>query len=283
MNGNAGMKTKKTGRTIKVRIDNLDINLFVRESLDHDHAIKIALMMENGVKFQPIQITEGLVVVDGRHRIEAHKINNQTDIWAEVVTVEGETDLIRRAYLANVGGALPPTVADTEHTIRLLLERQVPKKQIGELLSMPPDLAKRYVDNVQSRLNRAKLMRAVEAVTQGGLNVPQAAENHGVDQKKLRDFLSGNKRKQKVNAIEEVKKGLTRSHQSLSLRNANVFRTLLKKVQDGDISFKQAEDVFEHVDHMRKSAERALNDWKSRFRALTAPDNENPIVKNKTA
>jgi hypothetical protein len=65
-------------RTISVRIEDLQMNLFVRWQLNEEHALYLAELIENGVLLPPIKITPDMVVIDGRHRIEAHILLNRT-------------------------------------------------------------------------------------------------------------------------------------------------------------------------------------------------------------
>src|SRR6185295_7795657 len=96
-----------------------------------------------------IKITNDNIVVDGRHRIEAHELNNLADIRCEVIEAGDETALIVMAYKENVGGSLPPTPDDTEHTVMLLLEHGEAMKDIATLLRLPPGMARKYVTQVK--------------------------------------------------------------------------------------------------------------------------------------
>lgn len=253
------MRTK----TETVAIKDLQMNLFVRKALDQDHALYLAELLENGVKLPPIRITRERAVIDGRHRIEAHELNKRTEIDAEVVDVESETEIISEAYKANLGGSLPPSPQDTEHTVMLLLERGEAKKRIGVLLGLPAGMARRYVNDVQSKIARSKLQRAAAAVTDGGLTVAKAAEQYGVDLDKLKEVLSGHRRRNKQ-GLTEIQRRLTWSYKSLSSKNAALIRSLLEKREDGDVTEKQVHDIFEHIEDLQKKAARAIRNWRQR-------------------
>ena len=258
-----------TRKTIMVPIRDLKINTYVRQALNQDHAIYLGELLENGVKLEPIKITAGLEVIDGRHRIEAHELNSKSEIEAEIVNVASATEIITLAYKANVGGALPPSQQDTEHTIMLLLGRGEPKKRIGELLGLPAGMARRYIGIVESKSARAKLLRAAAAITDGGLTVAKSAEQYGVEPEKLREMLSGQRRKHKQQGIAEVQRGLTRTYKSLSSKNAALIRGLLEKYEDGDVTARQVIDIFEHIEQLQKRAVRSISDWKKRFDAVS--------------
>ncbi len=254
-------------RTEVVALKDLQLNLFVRQVLNQDHALFLAELIENGVELPPIRITRERVVIDGRHRIEAHELNNRTEIVCEVVDVSNETDLIAEAYKANIGGSLPPTPQDTEHTIMLLLDRGEPMKRIGELLGLPTGMARKYINTVKSKTLRQNLMKAASAITDGGLNLAKAAEQYGVDADKLKEILSGQRRKHKV-GVAEIQRGLTRTYKSLASKNVALIRSLLEKHGDGDVTGQQVREIFKHIEQLQKRSTRTLIDWKTRFDTL---------------
>ena len=255
------------GKWQVVPLDQIKLNLFVRQSLNEDHALYLAELMENGVDLPPIKVASDFTVIDGRHRVEAHVVNMKKEIRCEVLDLTDETEIISEAYKANTGGSLPPTREDTEHTIMLLLERKESKKRIGELLGLPPGLARRYISEVQSRTNRAKLQRAAAAVTDGGLTVAKAAESHEVDLEKLKEILSVRRRKHK-HGVAEMQRALTKTYKSLGSKNASALRRLLEKYDDGDVTEKQVRDIFSHLEDLQKKQTRSTTDWKHRFDAL---------------
>jgi len=256
-------------KTTIVKIADLKLTLFVRAALDQDRALQFADQMEHGKKFPPITITKDLVVVDGRHRLEAHEVLMRTEIEATIVEVTDETDLITKAFQANLGGSLPPTQDDIEHTIMLLLDRNVPIKQIGERLNLPATLAKRYIGEVRSKAARAQMQKAADSITESGLNIPQAAEKFGVDPAKLKEMISGRHRKHK-NGVAEIQRGLTSSYKSIGIKNASLLRSLISKYGDGEVSEKQMNDIFDHLNQLQKRSARVIDDWRKRFQAASS-------------
>jgi len=262
------MSTKIT----KVLLSELQINLFVRKELNQDHVLCLAELIENGVKLPPIKITPDKVLVDGRHRVEGYDLNGIKEIEAEIIAFSSEAELIAEAYKANVGGSLPPSQQDTEHTIMLLTERKESKKRIAELLGLPIGIARRYVDSVLSKMTRAKLQRAAASITEGGLTVAKAAEQYEVEPDKLKEVLSGHRRKQKQ-GIPEIQRSLTRTYKSVGSTNAHALRKILEKYEDGDITEKQVRDIFRHIAILQKQSARAIADWQKRFEAMTSGNN----------
>lgn len=252
----------------------LKVNLFVRQSLNEDHALYLAALIENGVKLPAIEVarhpaTGEWVIVDGRHRREAYLLNNFKEVEVEVLEVASEAELIALAYRRNTGGALPPSTQDTEHTVALLLEKGETQKKIAEMLNLPPALARKFVQTVQSKLSRARMQRAIAAVADGGLSAAQASEQYKVDLAQLKLAISGKRRKaQPGSGIEELQRRLTRDYMSLGRKNGAMFKTLLEKYEDADVTAAQIESILAHCISLQQRAHRNVSDWSLRFEAL---------------
>lgn len=260
-------------KTMKVKLQDLQRNLFVRKELDTERACFLAELIENGVPMhENIKATRDFVIVDGRHRWEAFDLNKITEVDVDIVDVVDEVTLIAEAYKANIGGSKPPTVEDTNHTIELLIERKQTIKAIAELMALPQSMARKYVSEVKSRLNRAKLMAAVNSVTHGGLTVGQASMQYEVDVEKLKETLSGTRKKHKENAngVEELHRSLTRQYKSISSTNASTLRKLLEQYEDGDVTPGQVKEIIKHMESLQKGTSRSIADWKRRFEAKYA-------------
>jgi len=249
----------------RVPIADLKMNLFVRSRLDHDHVLMLASLVAESVDLGPILINEAWVVIDGRHRIEAHQLHDRVEIEAKVVDITDEAELIAEAFKANAGGSLPPTASDTEQTVMLLLDRGVNKKRIGEMLGLPKGLARTYVDNVQAKLARGKMHRAVAAVADDGLTVAQAVTTHGVNEAQLKAALSG--RQQKVDGKEAIRAKLTRAHRSMAQTVTVTLRKVDRMLEDGEMTERQALATFKMLKKFQQKTERALADWQKRFTA----------------
>jgi hypothetical protein len=270
-------------KTESVRISELKLDLFVRKELNQDHVLFLAELLENGVELPPVKITKDRRLIDGRHRKEAYELNNRTHIEAIIDSTEDEVRLISMAYQANLGGSLPPTSQDTEHTIALLLARGETMKRIGELLALPTPMARRFAKDVQSKMAQAKLTSAVDAITNGGLTVARAAEQYGVDIDQLKEKLSGQRKKHRQVGVAEIQRRLTQTHKSLSSKIAALIRSLLEKFEDGDVNERQVRDIFAHIEQLKKRSSRGITDWKKRFDAMVHKTKANVKAEEKAA
>lgn len=257
----------KKVETRTVALKDLEINLYVRRVLNQDHALFLAELLDNGTKLPPIKVAlvdEKYIVIDGRHRIEAHELCKLTEIRVEICQVRDQAELIAEAYRSNVGGPLPPTAEDTEHTIVQLLDGGTTQRDIIKLLRLPAGMARRYIKSVQSKMTRSKIQKAADAITEGGLTVAKAAEQYGIEPEKLKQSLSGHRRRHKQ-GVAEIQSGLTKLYKSLSLRNAALLRNLLEKLEDADVTSRQVTEIFDHLESLQKKSARSVADWKKRF------------------
>lgn len=251
-------------RTI-VPIKDLDLSIFVRVKLNPDRVEYLAGLKVDGVELPPIGITPDMKVIYGRHRIGAYEFLDLKEIEAEVIEVEDEAELITIAYKENVGGALPPTQEDTEHTIEMLMDRKIPKKQIGAMLGLPPGLARTYLKNVQARITTKRLQAAATAIAKRDYTVARAAEEYSVDLERLKDFISGTRRK--TSEFTDTKRRLISKNRS----HSNILTALCKKLheryEDGEFSRIQIDELFDLMQTQTKQIGRFINDYRSRFQA----------------
>lgn len=267
--------SKKTTKTVKVK--DLKRNLFVRASLNHAHAGMLAELLKNDVKLPPIKIAPDFEVIDGRHRVEAHELNGLMEIEAEIVHVKDRADMIAQAFKANAEGPLPPTEQDTEHTVMLLLDSGASQKSIAEMLRLPMAITRRYIGQIKSKMSRAKLQLAADAVRDEGLTVPKAAEKVGVDVDKLREHLGGKGRRQ--SDISDVKRVLTSKAKSYSMQINKSLKKLVEQYEDGDVGKPQVVAVVKHIKKQQKLSARWIADWERRFSAAV-PKGENAQAKS---
>ncbi|HLD70428.1 MAG TPA: ParB N-terminal domain-containing protein [Negativicutes bacterium] len=247
-----------------VKISELQINTYVRKEINQDHALMLALLLENKVKLPPIQVTSALIVIDGRHRIEAHQINNLAEIEVELVDIKDENELISAAYRANMGGSLPPTPQDTEHTVRTLLDRGMPKKDIPDSLGLPVNMVRSYINKIASKVKRQNLQKAEYAVIEKNVTRAQAAEEFGVDEQDLKRYMQEG-RKKKKSGLSDIERNIQHLHQSLSNQTTRTFKRLSTLFEDGDASAKDVQNFLDMVESRLQAMTRLNKDRRTRF------------------
>lgn len=277
-------------KTRMIPVEKIMTNLFVRRELNQDHAMYLACLIDDAecpVVLPPILVipeyecngsgeisfvagSDRYMVVYGRHRLWAEdKILDRSEVKCLVILegIKNETELISLGYRENCGGSLPPTNADTEHTIEMLLERKVPKKNIAEMLWLPPSLARKFINNVQSRLERAKVRRAVNAIVDDSATVIEAAKNQGVAPEKVRAFIAGKKHVDKMDEEAMVRREVSVAYKSLSSKNAGLMRSLFERYDDGDINAKFVLGTIRQIETLQKRGAVSITEWRKRFEA----------------
>ncbi|MCX6745303.1 MAG: hypothetical protein NTX82_07335 [Candidatus Parcubacteria bacterium] len=255
------------GKAVRVKISELKKDIYVRVQRDEDRVYMFFCLLIDGAALPPIKITKDFQIIDGRHRVEAHEQAEKLEIEAEIIEVKNPSDFIVEAYRANIGGSLPPSKEDTEHTIRMLLELKVPRKKICELLALPSELGAKYVDTVQSRIARQRLNNAADAVTGRNLTIAQAAEECKIDPDRLKDFLSGRKKRKSKTGVPEMKAMLTTRYRGIGVDNGKILSKLRKMLGDSDISLAQATEVLEHLKKLQVQSDKKVKAWEDRFKA----------------
>ncbi len=262
-----------SAKSIQVKIEELKTDWFVRTGLNQDHVLHLAELIEAGTQLPPILVTSDMLVVDGRHRIEAYALNDYTSIQAMLVDSRDKVSLIAEAYLANIGGALPPTPADTEHTIKLLVGSGVSMKKIAELISLPPEITRRYVNSVKAKESRQRMAQAVDAVVHGGATVDEAADQFRVKPSALQEQLSGGRRNgnRSARGVPDIHKQLTSQNKSIGQKLKHMVDAAERLHADGDAT---TAEVLDLMDHVVLGLQRSLSthvDRRMRFRAANNP------------
>lgn len=237
----------KKERVESISLGDLQINAFVRAGIDENHVLFLGQLIEGGTELPPILITANNEVIDGRHRIQAHDVLGREIIQAKIVEVNSPEEIIAMAFRANMGGSLPPSPQDIEHTISLLVESKKTAQAISELLSLPQEMVSSYVAEVKARLARKKLQDAVRDVIDNDLAPKAAAKKHGVELDKLKAELSGNKQKSKQSS-NTLQKKLTFTFKSCGGTVGKAMKTLQLLANEGDISKQEIQEIFDHIE-----------------------------------
>jgi len=260
-------------KIVMMKISELKRTIFVRRCINQNHMFHLALLIEAGVDVGAIKVTPEGEIIDGRHRTDAYEYLGQAEIPCEVIRVGNEIDIISEAFGANCGGALPPTRADVEHTVQLLLDRNASTKKIAAIIRMPISLAKKFVGDVNRRIERQKVSEACDLVTNGGLTVPKAAEAGGVTVEQLKNQLGP--RKRRTSGVAELKSEISRSYRSMAQKNASIMRNLLGQYDEGDLSEGAVREVLAKISSLKKRAGQTDADWERRLEAMiTSRKNE---------
>ncbi|MFA6459191.1 MAG: ParB N-terminal domain-containing protein [Candidatus Paceibacterota bacterium] len=269
---------KKT--VVKSLVDIKD-NFVVRITLNREHVEHLKDLIESGVEMDPLLVSaDDNELIDGRHRKAAYLELGIKDASCEVRTFSSQSEKIIEALQRNVGGSLPPTHADVNHTMEILLTSGESRKSIIEMMSarigFPPKLVSRHLDEVQSNLAKARLKKAAHAVVNDGKTVHEAATEQGVKLETLKTFLktdaeSGDDRATSVN---QVKAYLSTQFRTLQGSMGQVLAKVLRELKDGILEPDEASEVMRHVNKLTARQNHHHDEWVKRFESHVGTTNK---------
>lgn len=253
-------------------VADLKKTFFVRKETNQDRVLFFMELYESGAEVPPIKVIRGSVeIYDGRHRVEALEHLERKHTECELIEPGELSEMLMGAFGENFGGSLPPTRADTVFVMKQLIEAKVPNAKIKSMFApnfFRPSHADKLLKEAHSKVSEAKMKRAVSAVAHGEVTVQKAAEEHGVEVDDLKSKISGTKRKGRATDIGEIKAEISNRNKGNSNRTVAIFRDLLDKYQDGEISDKKVTEVLDHVEKLYRSSSLRIKSWRERLEAM---------------
>lgn len=275
----AGLKTKGE----MVSVDKIDVNTFVRDTINPGRLELLQLAVESDVKLPPIVLVPSYEVfkgeisplndgrfamVDGRHRLWVYKNTfDQDEVSAIIVTgIKTESQLISIAFQLNApDGPLPPDKKDIEHTVTELLKRRVAKKEIPNLLGLPDVAVRKYINDVEARLQHSTTLRAYSRVVKEGMSIPDAASAEGTTPEKLRNYIAAGRRKRKQGDVDAMNTEIARLFKSLLSSLHMLGRNIGKKFADGDVTSDDGVELYDKLEKGLSKATKVVDDLANRF------------------
>lgn len=269
-------------KTVMITLSQIVNRFDVRVKLDEDRVLQFMSMYEAGDPVPPVQLVrsgqDSYSYIDGRHRGAARGYLNLPDVEAVIrpeSLADNPLELFAIALEANYGGAKPPTREDITHTILRMLEVGCTQVSIRErLVFLPAGALRAYIATARSSIMRRKVAKALDDISDGSSTVEEAARTRGVKVEVLKDVMAGKKRKWNKGRSDEADFCIAlKTYISSELKSANSgiskkVEMLLKKVDDGEVSYKFAEEVIRAWrEHLRKTGVR-VSDWQARLNAL---------------
>jgi len=258
--------------TVLLPIADLKKTFFVRRETNQDRVLFFMELYESGSTVPPIKVVRGsMEIYDGRHRVEALDHLERKHAECELVEQGELAEMLVGSFGENFGGAMPPTRADTVFVMKQLIEANVPNARIKSYFApnfFRPSHADKLLKEAHSKVSEAKMKRAVNAVAHGEVTVYKAAEDHGVRVEDLKAKVSGTKRKGRGTDIGEIKAEISNRNKGNSNRTVAIFRDLLDKFQDGEISDKKVAEVLDHVERLNRQASLRIRPWRERLEAM---------------
>jgi glycine cleavage system pyridoxal-binding protein P len=127
---------------------------------------------------------------------------------------------------------------------------------------------KKLLKDAHSHVSKAKLSAARSAVTHGNQTLKIAAERYGVDPERLKEALSGTKKRRKTTSVTDILTDIKTRHKGNYHSDKKVFKDILEKYEDGDISEEGVFEVLLHVQEIHKKGTKRVDEWLQRFEVL---------------
>lgn len=139
-----------------LKIEQIHINreLYPRINVDNETSERYAQVMKTGVEFPPIivaKLDKKYFLVDGQHRLDARKINEEEYIQTEVLEGLSEKEIFVESVKRNIGHGRPFSEEDIDE-IKVTLENfKLGIEQISEIVRIPiEDLKPIVAEKIES-------------------------------------------------------------------------------------------------------------------------------------
>jgi ParB-like chromosome segregation protein Spo0J len=258
-------------KKVAVPLSAIKQTFVVRLQLNHAHVDYLKGLVEVGVELPPLRLSDDdNELIDGRHRLAAYQLLNQTETSCVLEKYDSQADKIIAALKANVGGSLPPTEADVSHVMQILLSVGESRKSIIEKISeqvgFPPRLVRQHLDYVQSNQAKARLKKAVSAVVNQGKTVPEAAAEFAI---KIETLQANLKKKtggeQGAVNISQLKSHLSQNFNRLNSVFGHNLSRLTRDLTDGVSKPEEVADVLAHVNKLVRRLNLRHEEWLKRL------------------
>jgi hypothetical protein len=252
-----------------VNISDLKTEVFVREKLDEDRVFQFAIAYEHDPDSVPaINITKDNSIVAGRHRTAGATLAGRTQIRAKYEPVKNKVEHITKALVENVGGPLPLRKEDLLFVAKNLLREGASRTIATNVIEnvWPRTVAKRLVEEAAHGNYRDDLAAGVRAVVHENMRPTEAAEMYKIDVEKLKEEISGVKKKRSKGAkVGDVKRNISTYYRSYSHKVSNELRNIEARFDEGTISKSDAVEVVTYIDSSLKRLMATVKDWQTRF------------------
>lgn len=249
--------------TIHINVEDIKGPLHIRENLDNKHVEQLAMLLADGKKLKPITVVAeetGFRLIDGWHRLEAHKQWDLATIEAEVLKPKTEAEHISIAFQANLGGAKPPTKDDYVHTIRMLIERKQTLPFIMQAVNLGAAETRKLMKLAKAQINRQRVHKALDLIVNTKASIQEAAKESGVDVETLKGIIGGNRKDSRSNYNRYLTDLSTRTR-SFSMSNYKMFESMQNDLLDGKLNPSQKDEIFKKVYQNLRNFERNVKSW----------------------
>ena len=152
-----------------------------------------AEMIEEGTDFDPILVWERedgrYWVIDGVHRVEAHKRAGRERIKAKLVKCKDELDYRIKAIQANLKHGLALAKGEKPLLAQILYKKGVSEKEIKKIFRVADRTVREWLKPIKEEEKREKIKRALE-LKEKGYTQEQTVKELGVAERTIRYWFA---------------------------------------------------------------------------------------------
>lgn len=254
-------------KIIVVKLSDLKKDFYIREKLVEEHWFLMAELMDAGVKFPPIEITEDRNVEEGRHRIRAAEYLGRETIEAVIVPDKGELESVSHSLEVNYGGSLPPTTEDLIHTFTYLIQKSIPREKIIQQFSkfIPKSVVGTYFQKASSNVTNKRVYEAINLIKENGLDIHEAAKKVGLKSiaqiKNEIDRRLGDIKPK----IPNFKAIFASKFANFNTSNGHLISQLRIAYKNAEISAETVADTLKTLGDLISNTNKVYQDWQARF------------------
>ncbi len=148
-------------------------------------------MIQEGVEFDPISVWKKgneYWVIDGVHRLSAHKKAGKTTIKAKLVECKDELDYRIKAIQANLKHGLALAKEERPLLAQILYKEGLSQEEIRKIFGISDRTLHRWLEQVKEQEKREKINKALELKEQGWTQ-EQIAKELGVEKGTISKWL----------------------------------------------------------------------------------------------
>ena len=157
--------------------------------------------MEAGEQFPPIKVWKrenGYWLIDGVHRLQAHKLLGREYIEAELVECKDELDFRIRAITENIKHGLALSSEEIKENARLLYRAGLKDvKEIAKILKRTERAVYYYLEDLIEE-ERQNLRKQILQLRDSGLKIREIAEKTGLSERWVKQILSEGEEIEKI-------------------------------------------------------------------------------------
>lgn len=274
-------------KTVMKKRTDLKVNFYVRTKVNDDHVLYLWDLIQHGTKLPPIVIDQNDGVIEGRHRLQAYEMDAIEDIECIVKHFETQADAIAYALASNVGGNLPPSKADIDHAVKLMLAEGLSGRaiveKIAKLAPFPEKLIAEHVREVRGQLKKRAIERAVRAVAKGDITVADAARAESVDVEDVKAKIARSRDDSEKDPHEwkVIKSALSSTARGVSRTFGGAATKAIDGYNNGAVDEEHVQSVLDETERLLKKMLRHNRDHRERFVALAGKLNPKWVPKKR--